>query len=64
VESSLKAEVPHGVYVSVNDHFDMVSDGKSSDGKSAAELVAKRWDNFVETSEGLVDRIMELASGA
>jgi hypothetical protein len=64
VEPSLNVEVPHGVYVNVNDHFDMMSEGKSSEGRSAAELVAKRWDNFVETSEGLVDRIMELASGA
>jgi hypothetical protein len=64
VEPSLKVEVPHGVYVGVNDHYDMMSDGKSSDGRSAAELVARRWDGFVETSEGLIDRIMELGIGA
>jgi hypothetical protein len=64
VEPSVGADVPHGVYVSVNDHYDMMSEGRSSDGRWASELVAKRWDDFVKTSEGLVDRIMGLASGA
>jgi hypothetical protein len=64
VEPSVRAEVPYGVYVSVNDHYDLMSESRLSDGRSAAELVAKRWDAFVKTSEGLVDRIMELASGA
>jgi hypothetical protein len=64
VEPSLKSEVPNGVFVEVNDHYDMVLEGRSSDGKSAGELVAQRWDDFIETSDGLVDRIMELASGA
>lgn len=64
VEPSVNSEIPNGVFVEVNDHYDMVLGGRSSDGKSVAELVAQRWDDSIRTSEGLVDRIMELASGA
>ena len=56
-------KIPHGVFVQVNDHFDLVRSDKPADGKVAAELVSERWEASVKRSEHLIDRIMELASG-
>jgi hypothetical protein len=64
VEPSLKLEVPHGVYVHVNDHFDLKSEGKAADGKRVADLVGERWESSIRASEHMIDRIMELASDA
>ncbi|HLQ94553.1 MAG TPA: hypothetical protein VK148_31425 [Xanthobacteraceae bacterium] len=54
--------VPNGAYVQVNDHYELTKMGKLSDGRSAADLVAQKWDASIDRSEEYVDRIMELAS--
>jgi len=47
IENSSRADVSFGIYVSVNDHYDLR--GKTNDpldGRVAAELVADRWDRL------------------
>jgi hypothetical protein len=62
VESSLQRDMPFGIFVQVNDHFDLVKDGdKLSDGRAVAELVAETFENSIKNSEHLIDRVMELA---
>lgn len=59
VEPSLR--IPSGVYVQVNDHFDLTVDAGPSDGRAAAELISSQWVQSLKRSDGLVDRVMELA---
>jgi hypothetical protein len=61
VEPSLQG-VPHGIYVLVNDHYDLVEADRPADGRKAMELVSEKWDASLVMSESLIDRIMELAS--
>jgi len=63
IEPSVNSSVPFGIYVHVNDHFDLTGSSKNSNGKIVAELVAAKWDATVRAAEGWVDRVMELASG-
>jgi len=62
VEPSLRQDIPHGIFVQVNDHFDMMtSPDKLSDGRTVADLVAETFDGSIANSERLIDRIMELS---
>jgi hypothetical protein len=45
VEPSLRQDIRHGIFVAVNDHFDLTDGpGKLADGRALAELVAGRFD--------------------
>jgi hypothetical protein len=62
VEPSLRQEVLHGIFVQVNDHFDLMSGpDKFSDGRAVAELIAEEFQASIANSEGLIDHVMELA---
>jgi hypothetical protein len=63
VEPSVRPDVSYGIFVQVNDHHDL-ADNRSADGRMAAELVAEKWDSSKRAAEQLIDKIMELASGA
>jgi hypothetical protein len=60
VEPSLNREVRYGVFVAVNDHYDLARNNQPSDGATAAQLVQTRWQSSVRYAENLIDRIMEL----
>lgn len=62
VEPSLR--VTYGIYVRVNDHYDLLDGQSLADGRKAAELVASKWDSSIGSSEKLIDKLMELASGS
>lgn len=63
VEPSQLSDVRFGIFTQVNDHFDLSSsDGRLSDGRAAAELVAEKFEASVANSERLIDRVMELAN--
>ena len=61
VEPSLRG-VPHGIYVLINNHIDLVDGDHRADGRKVAEVVSEKWDSCMEMSESLIDKIMELAS--
>jgi hypothetical protein len=63
VEPSLHAELRdrHGIFVAVNDHYDLMKDNRASDGRAAAGLAEAKWERSLKQSEHLIDRIMELA---
>jgi hypothetical protein len=63
VEPSVKSEIPHGIYVQVNDHYDLTQHIRSADGKSASALVSEKWEDSIRNSEHWIDKIMELAGG-
>jgi hypothetical protein len=63
VEPSMLSAIRHGVFVQVNDHYDLTNGGKNADGRSAADIVAEKWNASIRNSEFLIDQIMELASG-
>jgi hypothetical protein len=61
VEPSLRPDIRYGIFVAVNDHFDlMTTPEKPSDGRSVADLVAQTFDSSIAHSEHLIDRIMRL----
>jgi hypothetical protein len=61
VEPSIRG-VPHGIYVLVNNHIDLLDGDRAVDGRRVAELASEKWTSSLEMSEALIDRIMELAS--
>jgi hypothetical protein len=62
VEPSLRLDIPHGIYVQVNDHFDLTTPpDKLSDGRAVAELVTEQFERSITNSDSLIDRVMELA---
>jgi hypothetical protein len=60
IEPSVRV-VPNGVFVLVNDHFDLMEGDRPADGRKAVELVLEKWDTSLDRAEALVDRIMGLA---
>jgi hypothetical protein len=56
--------VRYGIFVQVNDHYDLTHKGEPSNGRVAAELVAEKFASSLAGSEILVDRIMRLTDGA
>jgi hypothetical protein len=62
VEPSVRPDISHGIFVSVNDHLDLVKDqGRLADGRTLAELVTERFQASIANSEHLIDHVMELA---
>jgi hypothetical protein len=61
VEPSKYPGLRLGIFVSVNDHYDLVKDSRPSDGRTAAEVAFNRWEKSLKESDRLIDRIMELA---
>jgi len=61
IEPSL--HILKGVFVVVNDHFDLMEGDLPADGRKAVELVLEKWETSLDRAEGLVDRIMGLAIG-
>jgi hypothetical protein len=65
VENSLRQEVPFGIYVAVNDHYELRrADGEPLDGRNAQELVSERWDTSIRYAETWFDKIMGLTNGS
>jgi hypothetical protein len=56
--------LPNGVFVLVNNHFDLMEGDLPADGRRAVELALEKWDMSLAQAEGLVDRIMGLAIGS
>jgi hypothetical protein len=63
VEPSMLPGLPHGIFVEVNDHYDLTLDGKNADGRLAADIVGEKWDASLRNSEQLIDRIMGIVYG-
>lgn len=61
VEPSLREDIRHGIFVLVNDHFDlMLGPNRLSDGRAVADLVGEMFQSSITNSESLIDRVMEL----
>jgi hypothetical protein len=56
--------LPYGIFVQVNDHFDLVDGEKLSDGQRTSDLVVDKWEPIIEAAEQIVDKIMGLANAA
>jgi hypothetical protein len=50
--------VPTGMFVQVNDHYNLTSQTTLSDARGAADIVAADWTNSTSKAEGLIDRVM------
>jgi hypothetical protein len=62
VEPSLRGDIRYGIYMQVNDHFDLTNPrDKLSDGRAAADLVTEQFKRSITGSERLIERVMELA---
>jgi hypothetical protein len=62
VEPSSRRELRYGIFMQVNDHFDVVTaPDKLSDGRAVADLVAEQFERSITNAERLIDRVMELA---
>jgi hypothetical protein len=55
---------PYGVFVQVNDHFDLFDGDKLSDGQRTSDLVVEKWEPIIATAEQIVDNIMGLANAS
>jgi hypothetical protein len=62
VEPSLGRDLRYGIFMQINDHFDLVTPpDRLSNGRAVADLVADQFDRSITNSECLIDRVMELA---
>jgi hypothetical protein len=62
VEPSLQRDIRFGIFMQVNDHFDLATPpDKLSDGRAAADLVIEQFERSMTDSERLIERVMELA---
>src|SRR5208337_654392 len=62
VEPSLPRDFRYGIFMQVNDHFDLMTPpDRLSDGRAVADLVAEQFERSITNSERLIDRVMELA---
>jgi hypothetical protein len=62
VEPSMRNDIRYGIFVQVNDHFDLVTaPDRLSNGRAVSELVAEKFEGSMENSERLIDRVMGLA---
>jgi hypothetical protein len=65
VETSRRKDIKFGIFVQVNDHFDLrPNEDKLSDGRAVADLVSEKFVSSIKRSESLIDRIMELSLGS
>ncbi len=62
VEPSVPLDTRYGIFVEVNDHFDLTTPpDRLSNGRAVADLVAEQFERSIANSERLIDRVMELA---
>jgi len=62
VEPSERQDLRYGIYVQVNDHFDLVTPpDKLSDGRAVADLVTEQSERSITNSDHLIELVMELA---
>jgi hypothetical protein len=62
VEPSMRGDIRYGIFMQVNDHFDLVTiPDKLSNGRAVAELIAEKFEGSIVNAERLIDRVMGLA---
>jgi hypothetical protein len=62
VEPSLRQDIRYGIFMQVNDHFDLMTPpDKLSDGRAGADLVTEQFERSITNSELLIERVMGLA---
>ena len=62
VEPSTRRDIRYGIFMQVNDHFDLVTPpDRLSNGLAVADLVAEKFEGSIKNSERLIDRVMGLA---
>jgi hypothetical protein len=65
IEPSLRRDIRYGIFMQVNDHFDLMTPpDKLSDGRAVADLVTEQFERSITNSEHLIDRVMELANAS
>jgi hypothetical protein len=52
---------PYGVYIGINAHFQLSTDGKSGNGYSAARVIEEQWDGTRSFERELIERVLEMA---
>jgi hypothetical protein len=63
VEPSSRQDIRCGIFVHINDHFDLTTPpDRLSNGRAVADLVAEQFERSITNSERLIDRLMELAN--
>jgi hypothetical protein len=55
---------PNGIFVQVNDHFELSNGDKLSDGQQTSDLVVAKWEPIITSAEQIVDKIMSLANAS
>jgi hypothetical protein len=62
VEPSSRQDIRYGIFMQVNDHFDLMTPpDKLSDGRAVTDLVTEQFERSITNSERLIERVMELA---
>ena len=62
VEPSSLQDIRYGIFMEVNDHFDLMTPpDRLSNGRAVADLVTEQFERSITNSERLIDRVMELA---
>lgn len=62
VEPSVK--IQHGIYIDVNDHFQLASDGQSASGSDAMRILEDSFEEATERRRSYFSTVMHVASGA
>lgn len=60
VQPSVKIRSNAGIYILVNDHYQVVSPDKSVGCDEILTLLEERFEASIRNSEGIVDQIMSL----
>lgn len=62
VEPSVQLDIRYGIFMEVNDHFDLTTPpNRLSNGRAVADLVTEQFERSIINSDRLIDRVMELA---
>jgi hypothetical protein len=60
VEPSVRSDVPFGVFAQINDHFDLNTGGRRSDGRAASDLVSEVLPEATKRSNEWFDYLMSI----
>jgi hypothetical protein len=61
VQPSVRVKLPAvGIYVQVNDHYEIADTSKPKDSQEVVEFLAANFDKAVERADALIERVMSL----
>jgi hypothetical protein len=62
VEPSVRKDIRHGIFMQINDHFDLtMPPDRVSNGRAVVDLITEQFERSITDAERLINRVMELA---